>query len=78
VAKYFTPSSWAAMCVFLAGAVALVMPSGYSIGFYGLGFAGLLTWLLVRDRLLKVDAYAFVLPVLFVLRGNLLKPCRSN
>lgn len=73
VAKYFTPSGWAATCVFLAGAVALVIPSGYSIGFYGLGFAGLVTWLLVRDRLLKADAYAFVLPVLFCSAGQLVQ-----
>ena len=44
VAKYFTPSSWVAACVFLVGAVALVIPSGYSLGFYGLCFVGLFTW----------------------------------
>lgn len=71
MAKNFTPSGWAATCVFFAGAVALVIPSGYSIGFYGLGFAGLVTWLLVRDRLLKADSYAFVLPVFFCSVGQL-------
>ena len=71
MANYFTPSGWAAACVFLAGAVVLVIPSGYSIGFYGLGFAGLFIWLLVRDRLLKTDAYAFVLPVFVCSAGQL-------
>lgn len=69
--KYFTPISWVAACVFLVGAVALVIPSGYSLGFYGLCFVGLFTWPLVRDRLLKADAYAFVLSVLFCSAGQL-------
>lgn len=69
--KYFTTSGWVAACVFLVGAIALVIPSGYSLGFYGLCFVGMFTWLLVRNRLLKRDAYAFVLPVLLCSTGQL-------
>ncbi len=62
---------WPAMFLFLAGAVALVVPSGYSIGFYGLSFAGLITWLFVRNRLLASDTYAFVIPLLVYATGQL-------
>jgi O-antigen ligase len=62
---------WPALFLFLAGAVALVVPSGYSIGFYGLSFGGLVIWLLVRNRLLTSDAYAFVMPVLVYATGQL-------
>jgi O-antigen ligase len=57
--------------LFFSGAVALVVPRGYSIGFYGLSFAGLITWLLVRNRLLTSDTYAFVIPLLIYATGQL-------
>ena len=62
---------WPAVFLFLVGAVALVVPSGYSIGFYGLSFAGLVIWLFVRSRLLASDAYAFVIPLLVYATGQL-------
>jgi O-antigen ligase len=62
---------WPAVFLFLVGALALVAPSGYSIGFYGSSFAGLITWLLVRNRLLTSDAYAFVIPLLVYATGQL-------
>jgi O-antigen ligase len=62
---------WSAVFLFLVGAIALVVPSGYSIGFYGLSFVGLVIWLFVRNRLLASDAYAFVVPVLVYATGQL-------
>jgi O-antigen ligase len=50
--------------VFLVGAASLVMPRGYSVGFYGIVFLGLMAWLLKRDALLSKDAWPFTLPLL--------------
>jgi O-antigen ligase len=65
--------AWSALYVFLTGAVALVMPSGYSLGFYGLSFAGLLVWLAVRNRLFGKDVLLFVVPVLVYAIGQLVQ-----
>jgi O-antigen ligase len=62
---------WPAVFLFLVGAMALVVPSGYSIGFYGLSFAGLVIWMFVRNRLLASDAYAFLIPLLVYATGQL-------
>jgi O-antigen ligase len=64
---------WPAVFLFLVGAMALVVPSGYSIGFYGLSFAGLVLWMFVRNRLLASDAYAFVTPLLVYATGQLVQ-----
>jgi O-antigen ligase len=58
-------NSLLAVFLFLVGAVALVLRSGYSIGFYGLGFVGLVYWLQTRERLIDVKANWFLVPVLF-------------
>lgn len=50
--------------VFLSGAAALVIPSGYSLGFYLLCFAGLGLWLNRRETLLPRKLKFFFLPLL--------------
>ena len=64
-------SYWGPLFLFLIGAIALIVPSGYSFGFYGLSFVGLVLWLMVRNRLLGADAQTFVIPVLFYAIGQL-------
>lgn len=64
-------SIWIAMFLFLIGAVALIIPSGYSFGIYGLSFIGLILWLLVRDQLLGSDTRAFVIPLMVYGLGQL-------
>ena len=71
--KKITSHAWASFCLFFVGAVALVVPSGYSVGFYGLSFAGLLMWLSVRNRLLSSDAHAFEIPLLVYAIGLLVQ-----
>jgi O-antigen ligase len=58
--------------VFLVGAASLVMPRGYSVGFYGIVFLGLMAWLFKRDALLSKDASPFTLPLLAYAGGQLL------
>ena len=56
--KYFFP-----LAIFFVGAVALVMPSGYSLGFYALCFAGLAAWFKCREALLPHELRYFVWPL---------------
>jgi len=58
--------------LFFTGAASLVMPRGYSLGFYGICFLGLALWLSVRNRLLAKDLIPFALPVLAYAAGHLL------
>ncbi len=58
--------------VFLVGAVALVMPRGYVVGFYGVVFFGFIAWLVKCDALLSNDAWPFILPLLTYAGGHLL------
>lgn len=58
--------------LFFTGAAALVMPRGYSLGFYGICFLGLALWPSVRNRLLAKDLIPFALPVLAYAAGHLL------
>jgi O-antigen ligase len=66
------PAYVLACFVFLVGAASLVMPRGYSVGFYGIVFLGLIAWLLKRDALLNKDAWPFTLPLLAYAGGHLL------
>lgn len=54
----------------LIGALALVLPSGYSIGFYFLCFASLVLWLRSGGGLLPADTRLFALPLLFFSAGQ--------
>jgi O-antigen ligase len=67
----FWRSCWVPLCLFLTSAIALVIPSGYSYGFYGLSFAGLIMWMFVRNQLIDSEARAFLIPVLFYAVGQL-------
>lgn len=66
------PTRVLALFLFLIGAVALEMPRGYSVGFYGICFFGLTLWLGVRNRLLSKDVLPFAIPLLVYAAGNLL------
>jgi O-antigen ligase len=48
--------------IFIAGATALVMPRGYSLGFLGACLLALLLWLPKRESLIDVQNKWFVLP----------------
>jgi O-antigen ligase len=50
--------------LFLVGGVALVLPSGYSLGFYLLYFVSLAAWLKLGGDLLPADAKFFIWPLL--------------
>ena len=71
-------SYWGPLFLFLIGVIALIVPSGYSFGFYGLSFVGLVLWLMVRNRLLGADAQTFVIPVLFYAIGQLVLGLREQ
>lgn len=58
------------VCLLVAGGVALVLPSGYSLGFYLLCFGGLAFWLKVRGEVLPDDSRIFILPLLFYALGH--------
>lgn len=58
-ARYFFSSA-----VFALGAVAFVIPKGYSLGFYLLSFAGLGLWLKYRGNIFPPDTRYFYLPIL--------------
>jgi O-antigen ligase len=64
-------SCWVPLCLFLTSALSLVIPSGYSYGFYGLGFTGLIMWMFVRTRLLDCEARTFLMPVIVYALGQL-------
>jgi O-antigen ligase len=66
------PAHVLALFLFLTGAAALVMPRGYSLGFYGICFLGFALWLCVRNSLVGKVALPFVLPVLAYAVGHLL------
>jgi O-antigen ligase len=59
-----------ALCLFLVGGVALMVPSGYSIGFYVLCFSSLGSWLSVRSALLSSEARYFFVPLLAYAVGH--------
>lgn len=58
------------LCVFLTGAVALILPSGFSIGFYLLCFVSLGIWLTVRSTLLPRETRYFFLPLIVYAVGH--------
>lgn len=66
LAKYFFSSA-----LFLVGAAALVMPSGYSLGFYLLCFAGLGLWLKRRQALVSYETRYFFGPFLAYSIGHM-------
>ncbi len=57
--------------LFLSGAAALVMPSGYSLGFYLLCFAGLVVWFKHRGTLLPTETRYFFWPLLAYALGQI-------
>jgi O-antigen ligase len=67
LAKYFFSTA-----VFGVGAAALVLPSGYSLGFYLLCFAGLGLWLKHRGSLVPDDTHHFFLPLLAYALGQMI------
>ena len=66
------PTHMLGLFLLLTGAVALVMPRGYSVGFYGICFLGLFLWFGVRTQLIDSNAMRFALPVLVYAAGQLL------
>jgi O-antigen ligase len=66
LAKYFFSSA-----LFLVGAAALVMPSGFSLGFYLLCFAGLGAWLRDRQTLVSEETRYFIWPLLVCALGQM-------
>ena len=50
--------------LFVVGALALVLPSGYSIGFYGIVLVSLVLWFKYRDALWPRDARYLFAPML--------------
>ena len=66
LAKYFFSAA-----IFLVGAAALAMPSGYSLGFYVLCFAGLGVWLKHRQTLLPCESRYFFWPLLIYAFGQM-------
>ena len=58
LAKFYFP-----VCLFLVGALSLLLPSGYSIGFYLLCFSGLALWSKRRGDLLTAEVKFFILPL---------------
>lgn len=66
LAKYLFSSA-----LFLVGAAALVMPSGYSLGFYLLCFAGVGAWLKHRQTLVPDETRYFFWPLLVYALGQM-------
>jgi O-antigen ligase len=71
-------SYWVPLFLFFTSAVTLVIPSGYSFGFYGLCFTGLVLWLFVRHQLLSADARPFLVPILIYALGQLVIGLREQ
>lgn len=67
LAKYFI-----SIAVFLIGAAALVIPSGYSLGFYLLSFVGFGVWIKHRQPLVPEEARCFFLPLLAYALGQMI------
>lgn len=65
LAKCFYPIG-----LLLAGGIVLVLPSGYSLGFYILCFVSLATWLKLGGDLFPADAKMFLLPVIIYALGH--------
>ena len=63
--KFFFPT-----CLLLVGSVALVFPSGYSIGFYLICLVSLAVWFKLKGDLLRSDAKFFLFPLIFYALGN--------
>ena len=57
-------------CLLLVGGVALVLPSGYSLGFYLLCLISIALWIKSRGELLPPDVELFVLPLLVYAVGH--------
>lgn len=64
--KYFFSSA-----LFLVGAAALVVPSGYSLGFYLLCFVGVGVWLKHRETLLPLESHHLFWPLLVYAFGQM-------
>lgn len=58
------------MAVLTVGGAAVIMPSGYSLGFYLLCFAGLFLWLKHRGTLVSADTSYFFGPLLIYAVGQ--------
>ena len=65
LAKYFFPT-----CLILVGGVALVLPSGFSLGFYLLCFVSLAVWVKLKGDLLPSDAKFLILPLILYALGH--------
>lgn len=72
------PTHMMGLFLLLTGAVALVMPRGYSLGFYSICFLGMLAWLDVRTQVFDSNAMCFALPVLIYAAGHLLLGLHEN
>ncbi len=57
-------------CLLLVGGIALIVPSGYSLGFYVLCLLSLGGWLSVRSTLLPSEARYFFLPLIAYAVGH--------
>lgn len=66
LAKYFVTGA-----VFLVGAAALVLPSGYSLGFYLMCFAGVGLWFKHRGALAPAETRYFFWPLLAYALGHI-------
>lgn len=58
------------LTLFFVGATALVIPSGYSIGFYLICFAGIGLWLKPRGTLISTETQYFFWPILTYALGQ--------
>ena len=65
LARYFYPAA-----LLLVGATALVMLSGYSLGFYLLCSVGLVVWARTRDHLIPSETRYFFWPLLVYAMGH--------
>jgi O-antigen ligase len=65
LAKYFFSIS-----LLLVGGVSIVLPSGYSLGFYSVCFVSFAVWIKVRSDLLPSDVKWFIFPLLFYAVGH--------
>jgi O-antigen ligase len=72
------PEHVLALFLLLTGTAALVMPRGYSIGFYGICFLGLHFWLRVRTQLIDQNSMRFALPIFIYAAGHLLLGLHEN
>ncbi len=58
------------LCIFLVGGIALVVPSGYSFGFYALCLLSLGSWLTIRSTLLPSETRYFFVPFIAYAVGH--------